>query len=124
MEALKVGERIYPNQGCFFFHELGIYGLLYKNYDPAREGLSIQKDILKLQEYDKKHGGHYVEVLKSLSSDNDNIEVIAKAMYIHKNTLLYRKHKIIELLGHDPFSMPLKFNYQAYFWAEKLGNGT
>jgi DNA-binding PucR family transcriptional regulator len=80
----------------------------------------VQKDLFRLREYDEKHEGHYVETLQNLSIVNENIETIAGAMNIHKNTLLYRRNKIIEILEHDPFSMPLKFNYQAFFMAEKL----
>jgi hypothetical protein len=59
-----------------------------------------QKDLVKLREYNKKHEGHYVETLQNLSIVNENIEI----------------------LEHDPFSMPLKFNYQAFFMAEKLAS--
>jgi purine catabolism regulator len=121
--ALKVGEKSYPDQGYIFYHDLGIYGLLYTNYRFSREGAGVHRDILKLRKYDKKHGGRFVDTLQILSirQENENIETIAKEMNIHKNTLLYRKNKIAEILGHDPFLMPMKFNYQAYFWAEKLG---
>jgi purine catabolism regulator len=121
--ALKVGKKIYPDWGYVFYHDLGVYGLLYTNYRLSREGAGVYRDILKLGEYDNKHGGRFVDTLQilSLTQENENIETIARQMNIHKNTLVYRKNKIIEFLGHDPFSMPMRFNYQAYFLSEKLG---
>jgi purine catabolism regulator len=121
--TLNVGEKIYPDLRCISYHDLGIYGLLYTNYHLSQEGAGVHRDILKLREHDIKHGGRLVDTLQmlSLAQENENIETIAKEMNIHKNTLLYRKNKIVEFLGHDPFSMPMRFNYQAYFLAEKLG---
>ncbi len=34
----------------------------------------------------------------------------ARRMFIHRNTLLYRKNKIIELLGYSPFEIPNLMN--------------
>ncbi|GHU93065.1 hypothetical protein FACS189479_03730 [Spirochaetia bacterium] len=119
-QAIRIGKILYPAQQYIEYQELGIYAMLCDHYSPLREGVGVQKDILRLREYDEKHEGHYVETLQNLSIVNENIETIAGAMNVHKNTLLYRKNKIIEILEHDPFSMPLKFNCQAFFMAEKL----
>jgi purine catabolism regulator len=121
--TLTVGEKIFPDRGCIFYHDLGVYELLSANYRLSREGAGVRKEIHKLREYDKKHSGRYVDTFQALilAREGENIETIAKEIYVHKNTLLYRKNKIVELLGHDPFSMPMRFNYHAYFLAEKLG---
>ncbi|MDR3122651.1 MAG: PucR family transcriptional regulator ligand-binding domain-containing protein [Treponema sp.] len=121
--ALAVGEKIFPDRDCVFYHDLGVYELLYTKYRLSREGAGVRREIRKLREYDEKHGGRYVDTFQALviARENENIETIAKEVHIHKNTLLYRKNKIVELLGHDPFSMPLRFSYHAYFLAEKLG---
>jgi hypothetical protein len=74
--------------------------MLCDHYSPSREGVGVQKDLAKLREYDEKHEGHYVETLQNLSIVNENIEI----------------------LEHDPFSIPPKFNYQAFFMAEKLAS--
>jgi purine catabolism regulator len=123
--TLTVGKKVFPDRGCVFYHDLGVYELLYANYRLSREGAGVRGELRKLQEYDEKHGGRYVDTFQALilARENENIETIAKEIGVHKNTLLYRKNKIIELLSQDPFSMPLRFNYHAYFLAEKLGAG-
>ncbi|GHV39324.1 hypothetical protein AGMMS49546_11180 [Spirochaetia bacterium] len=122
LQALKIGRILYPDQQYIYYWELGVYAMLYDHYSPSQEGFGVQKDLFRLREYDEKHEGHYVETLQNLSIVNENIETIAGTMHVHKNTLLYRKNKIIEILEHDPFTMPLKFNYQAFFMAEKLSS--
>ncbi|GHV13679.1 CdaR family transcriptional regulator [Spirochaetia bacterium] len=120
LQAIRIGKILYPGQQYIEYQELGVYAMLCDHYSPSREGVGVQKDLVRLREYDEKHEGHYVKTLQNLSIVNENIETIAGAMNVHKNTLLYRKNKIIEILEHDPFSMPLKFNYQAFFMAKKL----
>jgi len=36
---------------------------------------------------------------------------VAKLMYLHRNTLLHRKNKIIEIYGYTPFEMPYLLNF-------------
>jgi len=120
LQAIDIGKVISPQRKVVFYGQLGIYALLYNHYDLDTMGQDVKKRLAKLRAYDDKHGGKYFETLKHLSVTDDSVEVIAAKLYIHKNTLLYRKNKIIELLGHDPFTMPQKLDYQAYFMAEKL----
>jgi purine catabolism regulator len=122
LQTIRIGKILYPAQQYIEYQELGVYAMLCDHYSPSRESVGGQKDLARLREYDEKHEGHYVETLQNLSIVNENIETIASAMNVHKNTLLYRKNKIIEILEHDPFSMPLKFNYPAFFMAEKLAS--
>ena len=120
LQAIDIGGVISPPSRFVFYGQLGIYALLYNHYDLNTVGQEVKKRLDKLKAYDDKHGGKHFETLKLLSVTDESVEVIAAKLYIHKNTLLYRKNKIIELLGHDPFTMPQKLDYLAYFTAEKL----
>ena len=120
LRAIKLGGFLFKNNKYALFHDLGVFATLYDHYEPSRDGEGVVQDIRILQNYDDTHGSRYMETLKALSLSNESNESIAKTMHVHKNTLIYRKQKIIELLGHDPFSMPLKFNYQAFFITEQL----
>jgi purine catabolism regulator len=124
LQAIKIGMWFHRDNSSperiYFYGELGVFSILYKYYVPSRDGIGICRDMLRLQKYDNLHGSQYAETLKTLLLSNESTETIASMMNIHKNTLFYRRNKIIQLLGHDPFSMPLKFNYQAYFIAENL----
>lgn len=76
--------------------------------------------LAPLIEYDEQHQTCLLETLSALISCNGNIITAANKLFIHRNTLLYRKNKIIELLGYSPFEMPHVFNV---FIALKTLNG-
>ena len=52
-----------------------------------------------------------MNTLKCLLTNGTNTMDTAKEMYVHKNTILQRKSKIIELLGYSPFEMPNLLNF-------------
>ena len=62
-------------------------------------------------EYDEKYRTDLMNTLKCLLANSTNTMDAAKEMYVHKNTILQRKSKIIELLGYSPFEMPHLLNF-------------
>lgn len=120
LQAIEIGSRIFTDECCFFYERLGVYPLICDHYRLSCEGRRVKEQLGILGKYDKKHGSVYLKTLKDLFLIPGSLESIAAKMHIHKNTLLYRKNKIIELLGHDPFVMPYQLDYQIYFIAERL----
>ncbi len=72
---------------------------------------TAKRILAPLIEYDKERGSCLVETLKQLIFNNGDVLKVADKMFIHRNTLLYRKNKITELLGSDPFTMPDILNF-------------
>ena len=72
--------------------------------------LFSQKILQKLIDYDKQHQTELLHTLAMLLKYNGNIAITADFMHLHRNTLLYRKNKILEILGYSPFEMPYYFN--------------
>lgn len=58
-------------------------------------------DILKLMELDKDGTGGYLALLKAYLDNERNISGTAKALYMHRNTLVYRLEKLASLLTAD-----------------------
>lgn len=50
------------------------------------------------------------ETLKALISNNMNTKRTAEKLHIHHNTVNYRKNKITEILGYQPWEMPYLLN--------------
>lgn len=121
--AILIGKTLFPQKLWLSCHNLGIYLMLCQHYRMDREGQSVQNSLQLLQQYDNQYHSQYLCTLKTLFWASGGVEAIAGRMHIHKNTLLYRKNKIIHLLGHDPFSMPKLLDYQIYFAAERLCDG-
>jgi sugar diacid utilization regulator len=76
--------RMYMIQICKKYEDLRYF------YHPA---------ILQLQEYDTEKGTHYIETLEAFLKYNKNSYAAAEAIYVHRNTMIYRINKIKEITG-------------------------
>ena len=75
----------------------------------------FEQMLAPLKSYDNQHDSCLLETLAVLvRCDMDIVKASAK-LYIHRNTLLYRKNKIVELLGYSPFEMPYFLNFYTAF---------
>lgn len=72
----------------------------------------IQEQLLaSLEEYDRKHNHELLRTLEYLLLYEENINMVAEKLFIHRNTVRYRKRKIVSLLGEDPFTGFSRMNY-------------
>ena len=94
---------------------LGFYSLLsdikkLKNFD------GIKRDIFSaLQQYDEAEKCCLMLTLKTLILHHMDVQSTAEAMFVHRNTINYRKRKITEILGYTPWEMPYLFNTMLVF---------
>ena len=58
-------------------------------------------DIYKIYQYDKNHETLYLQTLKSYLVYGHNLSKAAGALYIHRNTMMYRMERLKELFGED-----------------------
>lgn len=94
------------------FEEMGMYRLLYTCAD---EGLlrELRKETLEpLEAYDKKHNSNYVETLRYYLELDGSIQAMAREMYTHRNTIIYRVNNIKKLLGTDLSTPQERLPYQ------------
>ena len=59
----------------------------------------IHPAIERIGKYDEENGTHYSETLKAYAMNLYNKEQTASELHIHRNTLLYRINRIVELFG-------------------------
>lgn len=108
--ALRMASRFGKKR--LYFDEMGIYRLFYLVPDDAllRE---MSENLLKpLIEYDTKHEGQYVETLKHYLETGGSFAAMSEAMYVHRNTLMYRMNNIKKLLCTELTSAEDRMNYQ------------
>lgn len=90
--------------------DLGIYGML----EPISRTNKFEKmkkhNFSKLWEFDEQNKADLYETLKSLIFNDMNTELVASELYLHRNSINYRKKKIIEILGYEPWKMPYLLN--------------
>lgn len=81
--------------------ELGVYQLLLA-IDNKETIKAYYNDMLgKLEENDQNNGTDYLDFLNAYLNSNCNINDTADALFIHRNTVVYKIKKINELLDCD-----------------------
>jgi sugar diacid utilization regulator len=106
------------NKFCSY-SELGYIPYL-KSQDYFEINEKIRDYFLEsLLKYDEMNNTELIETLKNLLFHDLNVAEVSEKMYIHRNTLLARKKRIIEILEHNPFEMPYKLNYLMVFSIKK-----
>lgn len=114
VEALKtinIARVVFNQTRCVHVTDLGIYYYLPELLTDNGINEYIDSVLSVIEKYDREKEADLLETFKLLLFE-DNIVNIADKLYVHRNTLLNRKKKIRQLLGEDPFSHPLKLNYQ------------
>lgn len=115
MDAMRFGRFFFGDQHISVSDWLGFYSLLsdikkLKNFD------GIKRDIFSaLQQYDEAEKSCLMLTLKTLILHHMDVQSTAEAMFVHRNTINYRKRKITEILGYTPWEMPYLFNTMLVF---------
>lgn len=99
--------------GIFYYKDYVIYDVLSYSAEKEKIEYCCHPAIGMLQQYDSVHDGSLYSTLKALVSNDFNSAATARALFIHRNTLGYRKQKITELTGLN--LEDLRTRYQLYF---------
>jgi PucR family transcriptional regulator, purine catabolism regulatory protein len=110
IEAYKFGRRYFGDNECTLYKDLGCFGLIREFRENKKLTASLDKIFIKLKEYDEKNKQDLYNTMSHLVIHDMNVDKVAESMFIHKNTVLYRKNKIVDILGFEPWKMPYLLN--------------
>jgi PucR family transcriptional regulator, purine catabolism regulatory protein len=118
-EAIRMMKQLENHTGVSHFDDYSVYHLLGSNINSQELADFFTKSLGKIYEHDKLHETSYLATLESYFHNNLNLSETAKALFIHRNTLLYRIEKIKEVLGTDlknpeellQFQLAIKISY-------------
>lgn len=82
-----------------YFDGLGVYRLLYCVSDPLILKEMGEDALRPLIEHDRDHHADLTDTLYYYLRSNCSIQSVAKDMFVHKNTIVYRLNRIKELLN-------------------------
>lgn len=105
-QAAMLGRELYgENSVCdfsdvFFLHHLR---QMHKNAEALRRANNI---LSPLTVHDQRFGTPLIPTLETLFACQLDMKLTAERLFIHRNTLLYRRTKIQEVLGYNPFELP------------------
>ena len=118
-EALEFGQRLHPEQTVHHYLEIGMLRMLARNGDRSQIDLFVRHTLGKLFDYDREKNAHLAETLVAILKGG-SLHSVAAAMYVHPKTLLFRKHRIEEILG-EPLDNPrLRMNLELAFQLNEL----
>lgn len=110
IEAMRFSREYFGNNNFFEHINMGAYSII-KNIKEDRQLMdSLVGLYQKLIEYDQNNHTELYKTLKELILNDMDFNKTSEIMFLHKNTILYRKNKIQEILGYEPWKMPYLLN--------------
>ena len=100
-KALSLWKKMNRAEHIVYYSRLGLYRLLFKIEDKEEIREYYRYNLNVLLEHDTKNSAELLETLRQYLYCNGNLVKTSQALFIHRNTLLYRLNQIRDLLGKD-----------------------
>ncbi len=122
LTAANTGFYVLDKGDVHHFLDIGIYQLLGNLPVEAEADEFATRVIGKLVEYDSRHGTHLMETLGEIMLGN-SLGCVAKKLFLHPKTVLFRKRRIEQILGIslDSFETKLTVALALKLWLMRCG---
>ena len=111
-QALEIGRRLFGNGKLHSFAQLGIYRMLFHLHGHHELTAFYEETLGPLLDADTRSSIDPIGTLENFFRYNGNLSETARAMHLHRNSLLYRLGRIEELLGHSLEDSELRLSLQ------------
>ena len=108
-EALDFGYRLHPQRTVHHYLDIGLLQVLSRHGEKEQVETFIAHTLGKLLEYDRDKHSHLVATLAAILK-GQSLRSVADELFIHTKTLLFRKHRIEELLGESLEDSAVRLN--------------
>lgn len=109
-ESIRIARKMGRRGEMVPFDDVRIEHLLLRLDDRESAALTIVPELQRLLAYDQRHGGDLFRTLDAYLQSWGNVEVLARDLHIHRNTVRYRVRKIEELLGRSLLDSDYRFS--------------
>ena len=100
-EVLHLSQQLQSQKKVVYFDDMRGYHLLQKHINQTDLLSFFNQTLGELYDYDNQNGGDLLKTLEVYFQHNANLSEAAKAMYVHRNTFIYRLDKIKKILKTD-----------------------
>jgi len=100
-EAVRIGLTTTGTGTTMPFDRLGVYRLLFRLRESAELGEFCDELLGPLERYDRARGADLVYTLERYLACNCNVARATEELHLHRNGLLYRLQRIVEITGAD-----------------------
>mgnify|MGYP004528460049 FL=1 len=101
IRALEISGRLEMPGDIHLYKNVALYDLIRNDSEHNNIGFYCHPALSILREYDNENGSQLHDTLRSLARNGFNNNATAQEMFLHRNTLAYRKQKISSLTGVD-----------------------
>jgi sugar diacid utilization regulator len=122
-KAIEVTGKMNTGKNVFSYLDLGIYRLVNDISDEAKIESYCNENIGKLVEYDNLNSSDLVKTFEVYFENKFNLSQTSKALYIHRNSLIYRLKRIKEIIGRDIDDPYILLDILNSITVRKLGHG-
>lgn len=95
--SIKCGYALKNKTNYVFFDDMGVFSFLYELQDSEATQAFFAQKFKALMKYDSEKDGDLINTLKTYFNCNCNIQKTSEALFLHKNSVIYRLHKIEQL---------------------------
>lgn len=110
-QTALIGRILQGNNKLFTYHQLYFSHKLLEMARDKEVLAYCQQLFQPLIEYDEDNHSNLMETLTLLLRNDLNTSQVAKLLYLHRNSILNRKNKIIEIYGYSPFESTNHLNF-------------
>lgn len=104
-EGLRLGQKMHPEKRICYYEDYSIYHMIELAAESSKQKMGSRNlahlcnnELIALVLYDKKNHTNLVEVLQVYLTHERNTSEAAKALFIHRNTMINKVHKIEEVI--------------------------
>lgn len=116
-KSIDIYNNLHENPGVVLYEDIKLYDLIFNSINMDSTFQHLHQLLHPIISYDNKNSTNLLETFQTLLSNKVNIKDTSEDLFIHRNTVMQRRSKIMELLDEDPFS---NLNYPKYMIASIL----
>lgn len=96
--AVAAGKNLSSEQRVQHYLDIGVFQFFPPLKDSCYAKDFVQRTLNRLIEYDRVHGTELMNTLEAILH-TDNLTAVSKQLYVHRQTILFRKQRIETVLG-------------------------
>jgi len=99
LEALNIGARMENGEHLYAYDDYAIYHIAKVCSQSVDLRLFCQPKLYALMDYDEEHNTSFTSSLDAYLKHSRNITETAKALHLHRNSMIYHLKRIEEIMG-------------------------
>jgi purine catabolism regulator len=111
-ETLALALDLFECSKVLAYGDLALYHLLQNLRGDPELRAFYQRTLAPLVAYDAEHNGELVATLDAFFVHHGNVSQTAESLHLHRNSLMYRLDRIVEITAHDLDSADDRFALQ------------